>query len=374
MINKKRLIRLTQELIRIDSQNPPGDEAAIASFIKRYLKNFGLDSRIYEFKKRRANVVAILKGKEPKKLLLSPHLDTVPCGEKWHFDPLRGTIVRGRLYGLGSTDCKGNLACSIEVLNSLIEERCILDYGLIFAATADEESGSGWGLIPLLDKKILRPDEAIILDADEFEIIVTQKGLAHLKVRLEGKRAHGAYPWLGINAINIAVDILKELKDKRIVSAKNRYLRGPTLNIGTIRGGDKVNVVADWCEFELDFRFLPGESDKKILKELKDSIRRYTSKFSIEIEGIQQPYEIGRNHPLIKCFSKALKKHGAPVVIKGSEGATTISFLQNKNIPAIATGFGVEGCAHISDEYANINNLYKGALVLERFLRSYKFS
>ncbi|HTZ11608.1 MAG TPA: M20 family metallopeptidase [Candidatus Margulisiibacteriota bacterium] len=375
MIDKKRLIRLIQKLISIDSQNPPGDEAAIAAFVKEYLAKFGLHSKVYEFKKNRANVVARLRGEgKGKSLLITPHLDTVPCGDKWHFKPLAGTIQSGRLYGLGSTDCKVNLACSMEALNSLAEEKCTLGYELVFAATADEESGSRWGLAPLLDKKILDPDEAVVLDADDFEIIITQKGLMHLKVKIEGKRAHGAYPWLGENAINIAVDILEKLKERRIRFSKNRFLRPPTMNIGTIRGGDKVNVVADWCEFELDFRFLPGESDKELLGGLKRIIKEHTSKFSIEIEGIQQPYEIGQDHPLIRYYACALKKHGLPVAIHGSEGATTISFFQEKNIPAIATGFGVEGCAHMSDEYVSIENLCKGALVLESFLKNYKFS
>jgi succinyl-diaminopimelate desuccinylase len=373
MVNKERLLKLTRRLISIDSQNPPGDESAIASFVKEYLSRLGLTPKIYEFKKKRANLIAVLKGKGRTSLLITPHLDTVPCGKNWRFDPFTATLRKNKLYGLGATDCKGNLACGMEVLSSLVEEGAHLQYDLIFAATADEESGSVWGLEFLLDKKILKPDEAVVLDADDFEIIVAQKGLMHLKVRIEGRRAHGAYPWLGVNAVNLAVDILKELKEKKPAAPKNKYLHPPTVNIGTIRGGDKVNVVADWCEFELDFRFLPGESDKKILKELKKIIRKHASRFSIEIEGIQQPFGISEAHSLVRSFSGALREEGIVPRISGSEGATTISFFQEKNIPAIATGFGCEGCAHTADEYADINKLYKGSRALERFLLNYKF-
>jgi len=267
MINKRRLIKLTQELVRINSQNPPGDEFRIAKFVKKYLENLKVDAKIHEFKKRRSNVLACLEGKSKKhSLLITPHLDTVCAGKNWNFPPLSGKITKGKLYGLGATDCKGNLAVSLEAINSLVEEGGLLDYNLIFAATADEESGSQAGLIPLLEKGILKPDAAIVLDSDEFEIIVTQKGLMHLKVKIQGRRAHGAYPWQGVNAIDKAMDAIREIKSYKPSFAKNAYLRPPTVNIGTIRGGDKVNIVADWCEFELDFRFLPGSSAKGIIK------------------------------------------------------------------------------------------------------------
>jgi succinyl-diaminopimelate desuccinylase len=374
MVNKQRLIRLIRQLIQIDSQNPPGNEAEIAAFVSVYLKALGLKVRIIEFKKERSNLLAVLAGKKKEPtLLITPHLDTVPSGKKWHFNPLSGRIDGKRIYGLGATDCKGNLAAGIEAINSIVEERVILDYNLIFAATADEESGSGLGLAPLLEKGILKADQAVVLDADDFDVVVTQKGLIHLKVKIQGKRAHGAYPWLGVNAIESAVNIIKELKVKKTAYAKNKYLRPPTLNIGTIHGGDKVNVVADWCEFELDFRFLPGMSAKEIMKDLEKIIRRHSGKFKIEIEGIQEPYKIAESHPLVKELSAAIKKVGVRPVVKGSEGATTITFFQERNIPAVATGFGCGACAHTTDEYAKIDNLYKGARVLEEFLKHYRF-
>lgn len=386
MINKKRLIKLTQRLIGINSENPPGDESAIAAFVQRYLDKLGLQTKIYEHKKKRSNVLAYLAGKSKKySLLITPHLDTVPAGGSWNFNPFKATVREGRIYGLGATDCKGNLACSLEVINSIVEDGEVLDYNLIFAATADEESGSELGLIPLLDKRILDPDAAIVLDSDYFDIITTQKGLIHLKVKIQGKKAHGAYPWQGVNAIDIAVDILKELKAHKFIYSKNRYLNPPTLNIGTIKGGDKVNVVSDWCEFELDIRFLPGMSEKAVLSYIKGILQKHIRRFSrqmriplkaakIEIEGIQKPYWISEGEPLVKYLTAAANKFKVNSYIKGSEGATTISFFQEKGIPAIATGVGSDGCAHIADEYVKINNLYKGALVLEEFLKAYRFN
>lgn len=375
MINRKRLIKLTQQLVRINSQNPPGDEHRIAGFVRSYLDNLGLKTKIIAFKKNRPNVIGRLAGRDRKhSLLITPHLDTVPQGQNWRFPPFAGKVSRGRLYGLGSTDCKGNLAAGLEAIKSLVEDKYLLDYNLVFAATADEESGSRLGLIPLLEKNILRPDAAIVLDADDFNIIVVQKGLLHLKVQIKGRRAHGAYPWLGVNAIDIAVDILKELKEHRFVYKKNKYLRAPTLNIGTIKGGDKVNVVADWCEFELDIRFLPGMSVQAVIRQLKEIIKRHVPCFKIEIEGSQKHYSIDRRHPLVIHLSRAMRKNKIKPKVCGSEGATVITFFQEKRIPAVATGFGCGGCAHSVNEYIKIDSLYKGALVLEAFLKEYRFN
>lgn len=375
MVNEKRLIELLRRLVSIDSQNPPGNEVKIASFCKAYLEKLGLRVKIVAFKKNRPNVLATLKGvSSGKSLLITPHLDTVPGGKSWRVNPFAGVIKDGRLYGLGATDCKVNLACSMEVIRSLVEEKSQLSYDLIFAATADEETGSDLGLIPLLDKKILMPDAAVVLDADDFKIVVTQKGLMHLKVLLKGKRAHGAYPWLGKNAIAMAVDILAELKEKKIGILSNKYLRSSTMNIGSIRGGDKVNVVADWCEFELDFRFLPGESETKILAMLNRILRKRCPGYSVKIDGIQKPYAISPAHPLVTGLAHAMRNHNVKPVISGSEGATVITFFQHKNIPAVASGFGTEGCAHTADEYVRVSNLITGARILEDFLKEYKFS
>lgn len=374
MIKKLGLIKLTRDLIRIDSQNPPGDETRIARFAKDYLEAAGIRTKIYEFKKNRPNLIAVMNpGRNKKSLLITPHLDTVPKGLGWRFDPFAGRIAGGKIFGLGATDCKGNLACAMEVLRSLSEEKAHFDYALIFAATADEETGSDFGLAPLLEKKMLSSAAAVVLDSDDFSIIVAQKGLIHVKVSVFGKRAHGAYPWLGVNAIDAAVNIIREIKTRRPAYKRNRYLRGPTVNVGTIRGGDKVNIVADWCEFELDFRFLPGMSAKNILADLKRTVKKYARGFRVEVNGVQDFFLINENYSLIDSLKKAFYAAGVRPRVMGSEGATTISFFQKAKIPAVATGFGCAGCAHTANEYIRIDSLYKGAIALETFLKNFKF-
>ena len=157
MINKGRITKLIQKLIQIPSENPPGDESRIARFVEKELKKSGLKTKLYEFKKNRTNVVGILDFGAKKSVLLSPHLDTVPAGRNWKYPPFSGKIVSGKVFGRGATDCKGNLAAALEALQSITEDKIKLNCNVIFAATADEETGSSLGLIPLLKRKILKP-------------------------------------------------------------------------------------------------------------------------------------------------------------------------------------------------------------------------
>lgn len=370
MINRRRLIQLTQDLLRINSENPPGDERAIACFVSGYLKKHGITSRIIRFAPRRDNVLATLKGRIAKgALLITPHLDTVPAGQGWTQDPFGGALRHGKVYGRGASDCKGNLAVSLEVLTSLKEDRVVFERDVVFLATADEETGSAKGLIPFLERGLLKVGSALILDSDEFDIVAAQKGLIHFKVKVAGKRAHGAYPERGINAIDRACRLISLLQGMRFVYRPHRFLKPPTVNVGTIRGGDKVNMVADWCEFEADIRFVPGMEAKKILGQLRRAFDTTGFAYKIEINDVQEPYEIDTRHPMILALQEAARAVAARSAIKGSEGATVITFFKKKKIPAVATGYGARGTAHSTNEYARVDDLCRGALVLERFVK-----
>jgi acetylornithine deacetylase/succinyl-diaminopimelate desuccinylase family protein len=370
VINKERLIRLTRDLLRINSENPPGNEKAIASCVASCLGKIGLKARIRAFYKDRDNVSAVWAGKRRDgALLITPHLDTVPAGSGWTQGPFSGNIRRGRIYGRGATDCKGNLAVALEVLTSLTQDGFRPEHDVIFLATADEEAGSSKGLIPFLEKNIIKPDFALILDSDDCNIIVAQKGLIHFMVKVSGRKAHGAYPHRGVNAIDHACRLMEILKNLRFGFKRHSLLQPPTVNIGTIRGGDKVNMVADWCVFEADLRFSPGMDSKKILGQIKRGFDRARVDYEIVVSDIQQPYEISTRHPLVSSLKKAARGIVKDSPVKGSEGATVITFFKKKNIPAVATGYGASGCAHATDEYARVDDLYRGALVLERFIR-----
>ncbi len=377
MINKARLIKLTQKVISINSENPPGNELALARFIEQDMRFLGLEVKTYAFAKNRPNIVATLKGTWPRAkaareaILLTPHFDAVPIGKGWKFNPLGGQIAHGKIYGRGASDDKGNLACCMEVMRSLVEENARLKKDVVMAATVDEETGSHKGIIPLLEKKILKTRLALVMDSDEFDTIIAQKGLIHARIQIFGKKAHGAYNWLGVNAIEIASLVINDLKNFQWRYKKHPLLRGPTMNVGVIRGGDKVNMVADFCEFALDTRFLPGMNPQTILKSIKDIIRKRAKRFKIVIDDLQLPYEIDSQNPFVQLYLKTTKGLGFKAKLKASEGATVITFFKKHKIPAFATGFASHGTAHTTDEYVKINALYGGTKVLEKFIKEY---
>ncbi|MFH1771636.1 MAG: M20/M25/M40 family metallo-hydrolase [Candidatus Omnitrophota bacterium] len=246
---KMDAVNLLQELVRIDSQNPPGDEREIAAFIQKFLKAINVEFKVYEFKKSRPNLICQLKSDNcKKKLLLTPHLDTVPATGNWKFPPLSGKLYKGNIYGRGATDCKSNVAVVLSLIEKLKSKEPLKNLDLIFAFTSDEETGSRYGTIPLM--KYLRGiDYGVVLDADEFDIIVAQKGLLHLHVELFGKEAHGAYPERGISAVEKGVEILYEIKKRKFKYETHKLLKKPTLNVGRFEGGDKVNIVAGYAFF-----------------------------------------------------------------------------------------------------------------------------
>ncbi|MCA9398564.1 MAG: ArgE/DapE family deacylase [Candidatus Omnitrophica bacterium] len=377
MVKKDRLIKLTQKVISIDSQNPPGKELQLAQFIEKDMRSLGLEVKTYTYAKGRPNIVAMLKGSYPRAkakreaILLTPHFDTVPVGRGWSFNPFGGEISKGKLYGRGATDDKGNLASCMEVMRSLVEDKVSLKKDVIMAATVDEETGSHYGIIPLLEKKVLQPKLALVMDSTEFDAVVAQKGLIHGRIQVFGKKAHGAYNWRGIDAIDIATRVIQRLNKLKYSYKKHKLLHPPTMNIGVIHGGDKVNMVCDFVEFSFDTRFLPGTTHAEVLRRIRTEIQKETKKFKIEIDDIQQPYEVRANHPFVQTYLKQCRRLKCKAEVKGSEGATVITFFKKHNIIAFATGFGAHETAHTTDEYIYVKSLYNGTKVLEEYIKEY---
>lgn len=377
MINKQRLIKLTQKVISYNSENPPGTELALAKFIEKDMRSLGLHVKTYTYAKNRPNIVATLRGTLPRKqaaqeaILITPHFDTVPIGKGWKYKPLGGQIKGGKLYGRGASDDKGNLASCMEVMRSLVEDKVKLQKDIIMAATVDEETGSHHGILPLLDNKVLTPKFALVMDSDEFDTIVAQKGLFHSRIQIFGKKAHGAYNWRGESAIESASRIICKLKNLKWNHKKHPLLHPPTMNIGVIKGGDKVNMVCDFCEFHLDTRFAIGMDPKKIKQRIERVIKSEAKKYKFITMDLQMPYEIDEKHPYVQTWIKTARRFKCKATIKGSEGATVISFFKKHKIPAFATGFGAHGTAHTNDEYVYVNSLYTGSKVLKQYLKEY---
>ncbi len=371
MVNQPRIVSLAQKLIRANSENPGGTEKAVAEIVKKELIECGFEVKNYEFAKDRTNVVAILKGKNSKKsLLLTPHLDTVPAGANWSHPPFGAEIADGKIYGRGAADCKCNVAVCLEVARIIHEKKISLDYDLIIAATADEETGSRLGLIPLLEKQIIKPTHALVMDGGEFKITIVNKGLLWLKVSAHGKKAHGAYPWKGENAIEKASQIILDLKCHKFRFNPHPLLHPPTINIGAIKGGEQPNMVPDVCEFLIDLRYLPGMNSDSIMADLRTIIEKTTQNYALETIGHHQPHEINRDNALVAALVGATRENDIEAKIDGSEGADVSAYLQKYKIPSVSFGVG-SATLHQTDEYVEIYALEKGVEVLIDFLKDF---
>jgi acetylornithine deacetylase/succinyl-diaminopimelate desuccinylase-like protein len=110
---------------------------------------------------------------------------------------------------------------------------------------------------------------------------------------------------------------------------------------------------------------------KKVLAKIRSVVKSEAKKFKIITDDLQQPYEIDRRHPCVQTYLKTAKAMRCRAAIKGSEGATVITFFKKHKIPAFATGFGAHGTAHTNDEYIRVNTLVRGTMALERFIKEY---
>ncbi len=206
---------LLSDLIRINTVNPPGNETAGAEYLKDLFDRAGVASEIIEPEKGRGSLIARM-GSGPKKILLVSHLDVVPAGEGWSFDPLCGDIKNGMVYGRGALDCKDLMAAQVYAMLQLSQANTLPDGEIILAATADEEAGGKLGVNYLLNNypEKLRADFAVNEGA-EFPIHIRgnsgntfvcfiqvgEKGTAWNKVTAKGVSCHGSIPTLGDNAI-----------------------------------------------------------------------------------------------------------------------------------------------------------------------------
>ncbi len=368
MNKKERVISILTSLVRINSENPPGNEEKVARYLRAFLRSGGFSCKILEFKKHRSNLIAAFPSKtHRKKILLTPHLDTVPAGDKWTVNPFSGFVQRGRVYGRGATDCKVNVAVAAEALMQLREEKGKLEnLDVILAASADEETGNALGIIPLLPR-LGKIDYGVVLDCDEFEVVYGQKALLHIELEVAGKKAHGAYPERGRNAIEEMLKILSEIKELEKLYREKDPTKAMTVNFGRIQGGEKVNIVADACKAEIDIRFF-SQRKKDVIRRVRDIVRRNAISCRFSVLAYQPSIQLEKGNILMRTFQRVLRAHQIGFKPLISKGATVITYLAQRGICGCAFGFGSRATAHASDEYVAVKNVFLGVRVLKDFL------
>ncbi|MDQ7844644.1 MAG: ArgE/DapE family deacylase [Armatimonadota bacterium] len=292
------LVGLCRRLIQIPSENPPGDVRELATFVAETLTAWGIAPIWHEPAPGRANIVASIGPTDGKTLILNGHLDVVPAGKpgRWSHPPFAGDVSGGLLYGRGAVDMKGGVAALMIAFRALAAT--VLPGRIILALTADEETGGRWGTRWLVEHAGLHGDGALIAEPSGPGIAtIGQKGVLWLKVKSVGSAAHGSLsPYAGTNAILRLTDalpvftalagrsgdfpdalrpILRRSKTRMAAAVGETAIQAldhVTVNIGTIRGGTKVNVVPDEAVAEIDIRVPLGCSAGAIRDEIEASL------------------------------------------------------------------------------------------------------
>jgi succinyl-diaminopimelate desuccinylase len=296
--SRDRLVALCADLVRIDSQNPPGDTGPLAAAIERLLADEpGIATRRITAKAPAVNLLATIAGHAAgRRLVMNGHLDTFPAGDpaRWTVPPLGGAIVDGRIYGRGAADMKAGLAAAVLAAKLLARHRTAWSGELVLTLVGDEETGGLWGTQHLL-KAVPEAAGDFMLSADAGSpqvVRIGEKGQLWLEVAAAGKANHGAHVHLGVNAIErltAALDLLKGLRAMpcpipaevlavmRAAQPVSEAVSGVgeahtlahvTLNIGRIEGGSAVNIIPDAARALCDVRFPPGLTVADITREI----------------------------------------------------------------------------------------------------------
>ncbi len=371
-IKEPEVIKFCQELVRIKSVNPPGDELPIADYMASTLKKFGLEVELIRHSPTRASVLARLKGfGERPGLLYNGHLDTVPVGtEEWVYDPFAAEVAQGKIWGRGTADMKGGLAALMVAAKTLAEARISLRGDFILAATAGEETDSQ-GAMAIATRSDLEPLQALIIaEPSSNGLYVAEKGALWLELTTHGKTAHGATPELGRNAVMMMLKLIGEVEKLEIPFKEHAMLSGFTRSVNTIAGGMKTNVVPDNCMVTVDMRTLPGQNHLAILRRVEDLIADLSGripdfKASAKVTNDRAPVETSPEEPVVQSIAEVVAEvTGERPVPRGAsyytDGAALVPALKT---PMIICGPGDPRLAHQPNEYVEVSNLVQAAKI-----------
>ena len=379
-LNKGGLKDLLSELIRIPSVNPDGDpgtdtentgEKNMALGVGHILASIGAEVSYDEVEKDRPNIIAkFSSNKNRPQILLAPHLDTVGVGGMT-IDPFGGIQKDGKIYGRGASDTKGTMAAMIWALYRLGKERISnLNVGVTFVGFMGEETGQP-GSRHFARKYNSEYDFAVVGEPTNNDIVCRHKGTLWLKLECKGKPAHGSTPEKGENAIHRMASLVNilDLKFRNFLSSEkynNELLGYPTINIGTINGGTRTNIVADRCTIEVDLRLTPELSTQEAYESLNELLTKHGfPEIEIVTKLSCEPLHTPHNDPYVQTLTTLA---GKPEIIGAPWFCDAAVLASEGNIPSVAAGPGSIEQAHTADEWIKEKDLQAGADFYQDFL------
>ena len=282
MINLDKVIEDTQQLIRIDSQNPGIQESQATEWVGNRLSEMGLEPELQNVEAGRENVIAAIPGDSSvPRLVLLAHLDTVPIGGGWTEDPLGGEIRDGLIFGRGSCDMKGGVAISLGLMETLQKRKAGISGDVVFVGTVDEEAPDMLGAQKLVSDGLIRPDDQVLaLEPTGTRLRIAQMGLRWLRVNVTGRMAHAGRAHLGIDSAHVMARIVDTLKNEvAALKHEDAILGRPRFTCGTFHAGVATNVVPPSAEAFFDMRIVPPMSIEDVIPMVTDVGNRVIAEF-----------------------------------------------------------------------------------------------
>ena len=394
-------VRFLQELVRVPTDTPPGNNAAHAERTAELLAVFGFkaekhpvpaaDLETYGMASITNLIVRRRYGDGPT-IALNAHGDVVPPGEGWTRDPYGGEIADGKIYGRAAAVSKCDFATFTFAVRALEAWGAsttgkpaapALRGAVELHFTYDEEFGGEMGPGWLLRHGLTKPD-LMIAAGFSYEVVTAHNGCLQMEVTVHGKMAHAAIPHTGVDALQGAVKILNSLYVQntlyRQVRSQVAGITHPYLNVGRIEGGTNTNVVPGKVVFKLDRRMIPEENPAEVEATIRQVIADAAASspgISVDIRRLllaNAMKPLPGNQPLVE----AIQKHGSqlfgqPIPAMGTPLYTDVRLYAEAGIPGVIYGAGprtvLESNAKRADEHLELEDLRRATKVIARTLR-----
>ncbi|MEQ1614787.1 MAG: ArgE/DapE family deacylase [Hyphomicrobiaceae bacterium] len=398
--DRDELIEFLRGFVRAKSPNPPGDTLVVADYIKAYLKRQGIDFRIISPHPEMPNIVASFDGAKPgKHLVLNGHIDVFPVADDglgWSRDPWGGELIDNKIYGRGVADMKCGTTASIFTYIYLNRIKQRLNGRLTLTAVSDEETFGPYGARYLMEHHPEVHGDALLNGepSSPYSVRFGEKGPLWLEFTVQTAGAHGAYthatksstkiamalaaeletlidiePELSDN-INSAIDAGRATMDRAMGEGAGAIVDKVTLNIGTIKGGVKVNMVPSSAVFEADIRLPVGVSRERVLTAVEKIITKYPD-VAMKETNCNLPSWVDPQCDIIQIVQDTVQNlrgfRPTPIV---SLGGTDARLWRYRNIPTCVYGPFPYGMGSF-DEYVDVEDFLH--IVRTHVLASYAY-
>lgn len=356
----------------------------LIEYIARLLEDFGVKSQlIYNEERTKANLYATLGPQDQSGVMLSGHTDVVPVdGQRWSSDPFRMEQRDGRLFGRGSADMKGFIACVLAMVGKINILKLHTPIHLAFSY--DEEIGCVGvrRLVDMLEGAPLRPKFCVIGEPTSMQLVRAHKGKTAGIATCTGHACHSSLAPDGMNAIYLANDLITEIRKMQsdIESSgvhDNEYdVAYTTLHVGVISGGRVLNIVPDQCAFEFEIRHLPEDSAELLLEQIRDKAEKIVAvhrdsfpqaAISVEVTASYPALDTPGDSEVIKFISSLVETGSSGKITFGTEGGL---FSSQLGVQTVVLGPGSIVQAHKPDEFIEIAQLNQCDLFLRRLQRA----